>query len=114
LCCGASTGGLSGAELLLTRVTDASGYESDGKNDEQRQEHAQIADSHDESDGRSGERSAQIHAAGKPRQHGETCGDGKGDKESAAARREFSMMQRGKDSQNRGGKAQRQQVRDPE
>jgi len=114
LCSGASPGGLSGAELLLARVTHASGDQSDSEDDEQRKEHAQIADSHDESDGRSGERTAQIHATGKPGQHRESGGDGKRGKKSAAARRELRVMQRCKDSQNRGGKAQRQQVRDPE
>jgi len=111
---GASTCGFSGAELLFTRIADASGNKSNGKDDEQRQKHAQIADSHDERDGRSGKRSAEIYASGKPGEHGESGGDCESGQKSAAAKREFSVMKRCEDSQNHGGKDERQQIRDTE
>jgi hypothetical protein len=100
--------------LLLARIAHASGYERDRKNDEQRQKHAQISDSHNECHGRSGERSAEIYASGKPCQHGKSGGDRESGQKSAASKREFSVMERCQDSQNCGGKAQRQKIRDPE
>jgi hypothetical protein len=110
----ASTRGLSDAELLLASIAYTCGNQSDSKNDEQRQKHAQIANRHDESYGGSGQGPAEIHAAGEPGQHGESCCDGQSSEESVAAEREFKVMQRCEDSKNRGGKAQRQEVRDPE
>ena len=111
---GASAGRLSGAELLLARVSNPGGNQSDGKDHQQPQKHAQVADRHDEGHGRAGERAADIDASGKPCQHGEPAGDGQRREKATAGRRKFGVVQELKDGQDHRRKAERKEVRVPE
>jgi hypothetical protein len=99
---------------LLAGVSNARSSQRNGKDNEQGQEHAQIAYGHNEGHGRTGQRSAKIDAPGKPGQQREPGGDGNRGEETSASGREFAVVQDLEDSQDCRSKSERKNVRDPE